>query len=40
MGREGDLRRRMVMGGECIVLLVSVVGEDINTEADNLPVNI
>ena len=28
MGREGDLRRRMVIGGECIVLLVVlVVGE-------------
>lgn len=28
MGREGDLRRRMVMGGECIVMLVIlVVGE-------------
>lgn len=24
VGREGDLRRRMVMGGECIVLLVLV----------------
>lgn len=25
MGREGDLRRMMVMGGECIVLLVLVL---------------